>query len=525
MVGVLLCLLLGTAEPYTLEYPDSVRLGETFTVTVTCSEPGCTGISSGSVNATDGLSFRGSFTSSRVSSVTTPTGRQLSQTVEYQINFTASAPGLQTIQSFTLDIGGYGPYTTEDISVMVTGSPPAREDRGGTGQDQPVWLEGELRDPGGRIYPGTRLTLDYYVFASVPVENVSYWWNAPELGVIRHVETIPDSNWESAGKGRNANRSRLAVVEMTPAAAGSLHAPFFSADITGTQYNLWGKQDEWTVESSPIILPVYPFPPDPPEGWDGTLLDSISITLDRLPCPPGQGGELSFRVTCQGPGHAYMEDPPEIHVSRPAIITPANQGRAGNKRWWDFILEPEETGTHILSPESAVWLDRGSGTYRTVPVEPCTLDVTVIPRQPGEIVLPEQGGGIPSRIRVLLVALALLLLTVALGIAAKRNDRRLGSVTSARDLDELLTGLENELSLLLSGKREYMGFEELDEFLDRCDTDNLLTRRILRFWKDLESSITEREITEPSFRKLKETAGELLEELKRDLEDKREEDQ
>ncbi len=525
MVGFLLYLLLGTAEPYTLDYPDSLRLGETFTITVTCSEPGCTGITSGDINASGGLSFRGSFTSSRVSSVTTPTGRQLSQTVEYQINYTATAPGLQTVQPFTLSIGGYGSYTTDDISVMVTGTPSTPDDGVLTDPDRRVWLEGELRDPGGRIYPGTRLTLDYYVYASVPVENVSYWWNAPELGVIRHVETIPDSNWEAGGKGRNSSRSRLAVVEMTPAAAGSLHAPFFSATVTGTQYNLWGKQEEWTVESSPIILPVYPFPPDPPEGWDGTLLDSISIVLDRLPCPPGQGGELSFRVTCQGPGLAYMEEPPEISVSRPAMITLVDQGRAGNKRWWDYILEPGETGLHVLSPDTAVWLDRERGTYSTAGAEPCTLDVTVIPRSSRDIVLPDDASGISSRVWVLVAGLAVLLLTIALGAAAKRNDKRLGSVTSARDLDELLTGLENELSLLLSGKKEYMGFEELDEFLDQCDTDNLLTRRILRFWKDLESSMTEREITDSSFKNLKATAGELLEELKRDLEGNREEGQ
>ncbi len=81
--------------------------------------------------------------------------------------------------------------------------------------------------------------------------------------------------------------------------------------------------------------------------------------------------------------------------SRPAMITPANRGRAGNKRWWDFILEPEETGIHILSTENAVWLDRERGIYRTVPVDTCTLDVTVIPRQPGEILLPENGRAFP----------------------------------------------------------------------------------------------------------------------------------
>ncbi len=46
--------------------------------------------------------------------------------MEYQINYTASAPGLQTVQSFTLNIGGYGSYTTEEISGDGHRTPPRR---------------------------------------------------------------------------------------------------------------------------------------------------------------------------------------------------------------------------------------------------------------------------------------------------------------------------------------------------------------------------------------------------------------
>ena len=433
--------------------------------------------------------------------------------------------GNQTIGPITVNLGGIGSYTIDEITLSVSGTGgsstyPDMEDDDETNSNDIVWLQGELRDPGGRIYPGTRLTLDYYVYARVGVENVSYWWTAPELGVIRHVETIPDSNWEGLGKGDNTSRSMLATVEMTPAAAGSLLAPKFSADITGTGYDVWGKSYAWSIETAPIVLPVYPFPPGAPDDWDGTLLDSVSVSVEQLPVPPGQGGELSYRVTCMGPGQVYMEEPPELTLCGNSRMIPSDFGEAANKKWWDFILEPDEPGCHILGPDTLVWLDRTQGQYRLEVIEPCSLEVTVIPRTYRAIELADVEEGIPSRVWIIAVGGSLILLTIALGIAARRKDRRLASVTSAEDLDELLTGLENELSVMLSGRKEYMGFEELDEFLNQCDTDSLLARRILRFWKDLEGSISEREITKQSFDKLKRNAAELLLELKQDLDER-----
>ncbi|MCP4646122.1 MAG: hypothetical protein GY852_00090 [bacterium] len=91
------------------------------------------------------------------------------------------------------------------------------------------------------------------------------------------------------------------------------------------------------------------------------------------------------------------------------------------------------------------------------------------------------------------------------------------SVTAAEDMDELLSSLEGELSRMLTGKKEYLGYEELDEFLNKCDTDSFLARRILRFWKDLEKSLSDKEMTGPAFEKLKSTADELLYKLRKDL--------
>ena len=526
MVALILAFLTAAGEPFTWEVPSEVQYGETFTLTITCSQPGCGGISTDNFNFSRGLQFRGSSTSTSISTVSTSSGRQLSQILVYQMRFTAGDTGTQSIGPVTVNLGGIGSYIIDEISITVSGTGPSSGSSSSNPEDDEplsndlVWLQGELRDPGGRIYPGTRLTLDYYVYARVGVENVSYWWTAPELGVIRHVETIPDSNWEGLGKRDNSSRSRLAIIEMTPAAAGSLQAPVFNADITGTGYDAWGKAYAWSIETDPIILPVYPFPPNPPENWDGTLLDSVSVTVEQLPVPPGQGGELSYRITCMGPGQVYMEEPPDLTLCGNSMLIPSDSGEASNKRWWDFILEPDETGCHILGPDTLVWLDRNEGEYRLEVIEPCSLDVTVIPRTDRDIELADLEEGIPSRVWIIAVGVSVVLLTVLLGIAARRKDRRLASVTSAEDLDELLSGLENELSLMLSGRKEYMGFEELDEFLNRCDTDSLLARRILRFWKDLEGSISEKEITQQSFEKLKRNAGELLLELKRDLDER-----
>jgi hypothetical protein len=520
LVVLLFLLLTGTGPPFQVECPSSVQPGEMFSLRITSSEPGCSGISIVRTPTSSGIVFQGSSTSTSISSVSTPNGRQLSQVVVYEMIFAAAGTGDQTLGPFDVNLLGIGSYPLDQITVNISGT--GRSPAGISAvlppeQTEEVWLEGILRDTGGRIYPGTRLFLDYYVYAIVNVDNVTYWWEAPELGVIMNVDQEPDSNWEGLGKHSNAKRSLLATVEMAPAATGSLLAPLFLADITGTGFNGWGKIPSWTIESSPIILPVYPFPDNPPPLWDGTLLDSVAVDVMQLPSPPGQGGEVAVRITCVGPGIVYMQEPPVLTINGNSCLIPADNGSAGYKKWWDFVLEPEETGCHVLGPDSLVWLDRRNGTYKTVVIEPCSLQVGVIPRENRIIELESNQSGASPLLWISIGLSAVLVLTVMLGIAAKKRDGRLASVNGASDLDELLSGLENELSRLLTGRKKYLGFDELDDFLNSCGTDSFLARRILQFWKDLEQSVSEKEIKDEAFNKLKATALELLSELRRDL--------
>jgi len=531
LVGLIVLLLIGSSQPFEWECPDSVRVGETFSLRITTAEPGCSGISANQLNLSDGISRIGSSTFTSISSVTTPQGRQLTQTVVLEVVFAASSSGdsIQSIGPVQIELRGVGRYTIDEFTVYVSGPSGTSGSHSTNGSeessdsDEEVWLSGTLHDPGGKIYPGTRLVLDYYIYSRTNVEDVTYWWGAPELGAILNVETFPDSDWETAGyKHDSVNRSILAQVEMAPASPGSLLAPVFTADITGSNYDRWGKVAKWTIESAPIVLPVYPFPNNPPDNWDGTLLDSVAVEVEQLPSPPGQGGELCVRVTCLGPGNIYMKNPPSLSILGNAILIQSDEGEAGNKKWWDFILEPEETGTCVLGPDSVVWLDRTDGTYNISVIEPCSLCVNSIPWENRTIELDPETGRKSSVFLLVFSVTGVLALTIVLGVAVRRKNRRLASVGSAEDLDELLSGLETELSQTLTGKKGYLGYEELDELLSDKNIDSFLARRVLRFWRDLEKFSSDRETKSSVFKKYKSTAEELLYKLRQDLKSSKE---
>ncbi|RKZ02440.1 hypothetical protein DRQ21_08755, partial [Candidatus Fermentibacteria bacterium] len=91
MVGLVVLLLVGSIQPFEWECPDSVTSGESFSLRITCAEPGCSGISVNQLNLSAGISRIGSSTFTSISSVTTPQGRQLTQTVVLEVVLTASA--------------------------------------------------------------------------------------------------------------------------------------------------------------------------------------------------------------------------------------------------------------------------------------------------------------------------------------------------------------------------------------------------------------------------------------------------
>lgn len=519
MVGfAFLLAVLAAASPFYVECPDSVSPGETFSLSVRCVSSACTGISSGSPVAGSGLQFVGSATSGSMATVNTPTGTARQNQFTLELMFVAVTPGEWTLGPVEIDAQGAGRFTVPQRTVVVTGSGGAS-----TGSSRPAvsqrghsWITPEIRnDTRGRVYPGIPVTIDYYIYSSYNVTDISYAWSGAERGVITDTEEIQTIEWQHS-RISGVNRARFFTAVFVPACPGVLAIPTVSAQITYENRLLYAAPKDYLVSDS-MTVDVYPFPEPVPEGWDGVLLDSVQVSFGEIGFAVGQGGERSVRLTVRGPGALYCADPPAFTVHGAATLLESTTGRDGDEVWWDYIVEPSDTGMVVFGPDTLVWLDRKHARYETSVTEPCSLHIGAVPRQDREIEIPErESGGLPVTTWVILSLGVLVAMSTLLILHGGRKRKGNGSIASAENTEELLNRFERELSKLLSGGREYLGCEELADCLDNREIDTILSRSIQRLWKDLEQAISGREPGREGFLALKERAVQLVEELSKE---------
>jgi hypothetical protein len=270
---------------------------------------------------------------------------------------------------------------------------------------------------------------------------------------------------------------------------------------------------EYYPVSSPVTVPVYPFPDgERPSNWNGSLTDSVFIVLEKLDIYSGQGGEHYLRFTVTGPGAASLEELPELTLGGPGRLLRGDSGEGQNKKWWDLIVDPTDTGQVVIGPDSIAWFDRESARFVQAYVPACTLIVEQLPWNPVELEFePEGAGGFSFWLyaAIVLVSITILFLLI------RTFRRRSGAVhiEAATDSEELMTGFEAGLSSILRGRAGYLGSEELSDLLDEHDVDNILGRRIIRFWKDVEQLLAGREPPEDEFLRMREYAIQLIDEL------------
>lgn len=518
MVGfaLFLAVLAGTS-PFNVECPDSVRLGETFSLTVRCVSSACTGISSGSPVTGPGLQFVGSATSGSIATVNTPTGTTRQNQFTLELMFTAVSPGEWTLGPLEIDAQGAGRFTVPRRTIVVSGS------GGSAGSSQPAqtsrghsWITPEVRnDTRGRVYPGIPVTIDYYIYSSYNVTDISYAWSGAERGVITVTEEIPTIEWQHS-RISGVNRAKFFTAVFVPACAGVLDIPTVSAQVTYENRLLYAAPKDYLVSDS-MTVDVFPFPEPIPGGWDGILLDSVQVAVDRLGFAVGQAGERSVRLEVTGPGAPYCVEAPAFTVHGAATLLESARGSDENGIWWDFIVEPSDTGTVVFGPDTLIWLDRKHACYGTSVMQPCSIDIRTVPRTDREIEIPDRSSnGLPATTWVILSLGVLVVISTVLILHSGRRKKGNGSVASAENPEELLNRFEGELSKLLTGGREYLGCEELADRLDNKEVDTLLSRSIQRLWKDLEQAISGREPGSEGFLALRERAVQLIGELARE---------
>lgn len=519
MVGFAFFLaVLAATSPMNVECPDSIRVGETFSLTVRCVSSACTGISSGTPVTGPGLQFVGSATSGSMATVNTPTGTTRQNQFTLELMFVAVSPGEWTLGPLEIDAQGAGRFTVPRRTVVAVGSGAgsSTSSRSVPSSRGHSWITPEIRnDTRGRVYPGIPVTIDYYIYSSYNIADISYAWSGAERGVITGTEEIQSIEWQHS-RISGVNRAKFFTAVFVPACPGVLHIPTVSAQVTYENRLLYAAPKDYLVSDS-LTVDVYPFPEPAPAGWDGILLDSVQVAVERLGFTVGQAGERSVRLIVTGPGAPYCVEPPSFTIHGAATVLESSRGSNEEGAWWDYIVEPSDTGTVVFGPDTLLWLDRKHACYRSSVMEPCSIDIRTIPRPNREIEIPERGSkGLPATTWVILSLGVLVIMSTALILHSGRRKKGNGSVAAAENSEELLNRFESELSRLLTGGREYLGCEELADCLDNREIDTLLSRSIQRLWKDLEQAISGREPGREGFLALRERAVQLVGELARE---------
>lgn len=422
---------------------------------------------------------------------------------------------MQVIGPMQVQIGGLGLFDLPAESVFVSGASPSGEalETGSQRLGDKVWIEA-VPELDGRIYPGVPFTVSYYCYARIYVEDVEFWWSAPEFGTATCLEAPVFLDWKLVEYG--LQKCLLCVLEITPACPGSLQVPSMETYMRESTSNPFQKGFEYYPVSRPVSIPVYPYPGERPANWSGCLIDSVALEIRSLDSYSGQGGEKYIRLTVSGPGSVLLRQPPDLTIEGPARILHGTSGESENKRWWDLVIDPWDTGTVILGPDSIAWFDRGSGTFRQARVNACTLNVESLPWNPVELEFepPDDDG---ASFWLFLAVGAVSLLTAALIIRSHKRRPGVTNLSAAVDSEELMTAFEAALSTWLRGRRGYLESSELSELLEEKGVESMLSRRIVRFWKDIERLLTGREPSPDVFGRLLSTALQLIDELKEDL--------
>ncbi len=501
--------------------PEHVAVGEIFNVELMLSG---TDVRSASCvpSFSSGLQYFGSSTAQSFSSITTPQGTAISSEVVITLSFIAVSPGEFEIGPFSVTSAGMGLLELPSLNVTASGAVLQSRFDPAVGGGRPlgraregdlIWIEAVMADPEEHIYPGSKFYVDYYACTeSRSVQRIQTSIAGSEFAASRLVDSPPQLEWRKYSG--NIMRSLILRLEVTPAFACTLSLPVVSG-IASIRSGL--HEADYNMTPSDGWIPIYPFPDfGMPDNFAG-VADSISFTLTENTRGYSQTGERSLLLRAFGPGALSLVNPPAITLSGPGIIEQGIRMESGETVEWQLLIAPSDSGIVVLGPDSVAWFDREMLAYRQSFIPEYRLHL----RQPSAVqcdpVLPETGST-ASVVVPILSAFGLLCVVIFMLMKKKSQRTLIRSIEEAADAEELLTILEKELSRMLVGSSSYMGSEELAEAMDDRAVDRILSRRILRLWKNIEMSLSGRGASVDQLELIRRNTMELLETLSTELE-------
>ncbi len=518
MLFLLLSVFLATPD-YSVNVPDSVQTGTVF-----MCEIAIRGSNLGSVECapvfSPGLQYIGSSSSHSFSSVTTPSGTSISSEINLLLSFRASYEGTHFIGPLVLRTSTTR-ETLEIPLIMVTAgnvlsrretADPVQETR----QEEIAWMEIEI-DTTGTVYPGQTFNVDYYIYKTRRnAEIVDLFLEPSNYASSRLLENFEELQWVRCKNGDY--RTWLATLEVTPAFACTLSLPVLRGRI-GIPGGMMRPFSECYISTEGERIPVYSFPQtDKPYNFNG-ITAPISFRIERVTRGYSSAGERCIQLSVFGPGYSQLREPPELTVVGPAELLPGRSfAPAQDTNAWYILVEPSDSGTVVIGPDSVAWFDTDLEEYRQSIIPACTVFVYPITSRPVDLSLLQDKGRGSSLLWMLTVSLLLILLIIILLRYRNKIAGYAPEISEVNDIEELLTAMGYRLSELLTGSRSYMGSMELEEALDEKAIDALISRGLLRHWKDLELLLSERTAKPEHLERLKRKSLELVRELEAELE-------
>lgn len=515
MMLLLLASVILAGPEVTVVVPDTVNTGEVFTCEVTVEGEDLQGIDCQPVYSRD-LQHLVTGSMHSMSSVSTPSGTRVTASTTFSMSFAAWSSGDHTIGPMSITSSGRTIYTTDQYTVTAIGGASATGPPQGGGQeaveppDEIAWIEVVI-DTTGRVYPGQTFEVDYYICKSVPSADVVDLYLEPsDYATSRLSDDIEQLQWSRDKSG--TYRTWLATLEVTPAFACTLSLPVLRGRI-GLPGGMIRPSREYLISTEGTSIPVYPFPlSGMPDNFSG-ITGSIEFDVSRISRGYSAGGERCLKVTASGPGAERLRQLPELTVEGPAVLRP---GRCSvdddGSRVWNVLVEPSDSGRVIVGPDSIAWFDTSEHVYRQSYIPSCTLSVYPVSLRSADLSNLIEDSGDRSLFWVIIVSV-MLFMSFVLIVRYRSRVSAPADVMEAGDVEELLTAMGDRLSVMLTGSRSYMGFQELDEILESRSIDVILSRRLLRHWKDLELMLSGREITEEHLQRLREKSVEILGEV------------
>lgn len=500
-----------------LQLPDSVEVGERFYADVLCSGSGSE-LASVDVRASDGLAYLGRTRSSSYTSSYIGSRRTFQSSSTLRFLFEAVSGGPQTVGPLEVVLGD-SVYVLAADTVLVTGrdSISAQSETPSSSSGEAIWISTSPQE--GSYYPGKAFSVNYYLHTRVPLENIQQQWNCPSNGAASLVEGAEILQWRSVPGG--GSRAWILKLEVVPALPGPMRLPRVEVMARRFTASLFARGGRYHVISEPVVVEVRSFPSESrPPNFTG-IADSLSLNLSVPADCLGQRDELHARLTASGPGAARMEDTPEVTVTGPGEITGCTRMENADTVRWDYVVRPLGTGFVRLGPDSVSWFDVREGCYRQAVAEACTLRVDSLrfsPLAAGPL-QPTGSKGRPVEVLAAAVLGAALVFALAAGAIAWLRRRTIPrrALEKAADEEELLSAVENQLSLLLLGRPGFMALEDLQDVMDEKRVDPLLSRRVARFCKTLQRMLADGSLRERSLDDLKVEARGLLDELEERL--------